>query len=102
MLTGNGKLDAWDEAKYWHREVEGIVGWTREEATRLGIAVPENFAHDERWWAAEAEIEKAIGEGDYIKTRDLCRAYTTRAVRYCQTWLENKKAQLAKTEAIGI
>jgi hypothetical protein len=95
-MTGSGKLDSLSEAQYWFREVEQIVRWTREEAAREGGAAPADFGHDERWWKAEADIEKAVSEGDYIKTRDLSRAYVARALKYCKGWLDNKKARIAK------
>lgn len=93
-----GKSEALREAQYWFREVEQIVRWTREEAAREGFTMPANFANDDRWREAEAKIEMAAGEGDYIKTRDLSRAYIARAVQYCRTWLEKRKAKGASAK----
>lgn len=97
-LTGSGKEDALSEGQYWFREVEKIVRFTREEAQREGLSLPADFANTPKWREADAAIEKAMSKGDYIKTRDLARDYTTRAVKYCQTLLENKRKKLAQKE----
>jgi hypothetical protein len=98
-MTGSGKLDSFSEGQYWFREVDQIVKQAREEAEGEGITIPADFAHSDRWWKAEAEIEKAMGAGDYIKTRDLSRAYVLRAINYCLTWVDKQRAKIAQKEA---
>jgi len=92
-MTGSGKEDSFSEAQYWFREVEQIVRWTREEAERLGIALPADFANTDNWRKSEADIEKAMFKSDYCKTRDLSRSHVVRAVNYCRRCLgiENAK-----------
>jgi hypothetical protein len=88
--------EAYNEARYWFREVRDIVAYTERTARAESITVPATFATGADWDAAVAKIEAAVGAGDYIKTRDLCRDYATRAVRYCKTWLEGQRAKKAK------
>lgn len=90
-------VESVNEGQFWFREMEGIVRSTRIEAERNGIALPSDFAHDARWWKAEAQIEKAMFAGDYIKTRDLSKAYVARVDKYCRAWLAKQLAKGAGT-----